>query len=706
MRWSAAWVLAVAPNVLTAQRTRAASDTAQATAVAPSIVGSATLTGREEIAVRSQISPRRVYVGQQATYEVGVFLSDAARARMRRNPEFVPPELRSMLAFDLAVGTPVPSRMVNGTRYEVHVFRRALFPLAAGALDIPPARLNYALPLSSSFFSREESHTERTDAQTLVAVAPPASGRPAGFRGAVGRLAISARMDNRRGRVGDPLLVTVTVSGLANVALLPRPRVEVPWGDAVSGGERMQVDTSGPLVSGRKEFDFLITPRRSGALAMPAIVYEYFDPYSERYVSALTTSLDVVVDPGGTAPAPGDVADSVSFLPLRRVYRGDLPPPLPGSRWYWLAVALTPLPALFLSARRRPKRTRVETPSTRIQHMASRGIAEPSALRRDFILAVIDRIPGTETMFSNHARLSRALRRAGVSPGVAADTSLLLAELDGAVFGNAPEHIAGDVPARAQKLLAAIDAEALSRDDLRHGVGRIATALLIGALGLAGAGGLVAAVADPFDDAVRAYDDRELSKSKAIFEQVAITHPRAADAWANLGSVAWQLGDTVTAAVGWQRALRLEPLADDVRSYLELTPSFDSGPLGDVPPVPLTGLAVFGAAAWIIGWYTPALGRPAKIRRLTGQVLLGTAGLALFCGLALDDIVTGRHAAVVAVSTRLRTTPALTAESGPEVLPGELARTTGEQTAWTRVRLRDGRVGWIETRFLRSLRSS
>src|ERR1019366_4457258 len=44
------------------------------------------------------VVPETVYVGQQATYELGVFLDQETRGRLRRNPEFIPPESRAMLA--------------------------------------------------------------------------------------------------------------------------------------------------------------------------------------------------------------------------------------------------------------------------------------------------------------------------------------------------------------------------------------------------------------------------------------------------------------------------------------------------------------------------------------------------------------------------------------------------------------------------------
>ena len=146
------------------------------------------------------VAPDTVYVGQQATYKLGVFLDQEVRGRLRRNPEFTPPESRAMLAYDLP--DPGGSLQVNrdGRSYEVHVFRRALFPLTPGRYTIAPARLAYTLPQGQSFFSREESFSLRSEQVTLVAIDPPASGRPPDWSGAVGVWRASARVDSFRDR--------------------------------------------------------------------------------------------------------------------------------------------------------------------------------------------------------------------------------------------------------------------------------------------------------------------------------------------------------------------------------------------------------------------------------------------------------------------------------------------------------------------------
>ena len=59
----------------------------------PAIVLRAPVDTTQGVGFHSLVVPDTVWVGQQSTYQVGVFLEDAVRLRLRRNPEFVPPEL-------------------------------------------------------------------------------------------------------------------------------------------------------------------------------------------------------------------------------------------------------------------------------------------------------------------------------------------------------------------------------------------------------------------------------------------------------------------------------------------------------------------------------------------------------------------------------------------------------------------------------------
>src|SRR6185503_1551297 len=90
----------------------------------PVVVARARIDTSPLNSLRAVAPAETVYVGQQATYEVAVFLNQTARERLRRNPTFYPPEMQAMLAYDL----PTPGPRGGGSQcFDALVYRRALF---------------------------------------------------------------------------------------------------------------------------------------------------------------------------------------------------------------------------------------------------------------------------------------------------------------------------------------------------------------------------------------------------------------------------------------------------------------------------------------------------------------------------------------------------------------------------------------------------
>ncbi|HEY3593419.1 MAG TPA: BatD family protein, partial [Polyangiaceae bacterium] len=264
----------------------------------PTVVARARVDTSLDVNLHALTLPETVYVGQQANYEVAVFLNETVRERLRRNPTFFPPDMQSMLAYDFPTRADAPHHSIGSHCYDALVYQRALFPLMPGRFSIPPAQLVYSLPLSASFFSREETHELQTDSTVLIAVQPPQVGRPGDYGGAVGHLRVAAKLDTVKSRVGDPMMLTIRVSGTGNVKLFPRPAVALSWASVVNGDERVQVDTTARKISGAKEFDWVLTPKIAGELDLPPIRYTYFNPEARRYEVASTDPTHVHVGQG------------------------------------------------------------------------------------------------------------------------------------------------------------------------------------------------------------------------------------------------------------------------------------------------------------------------------------------------------------------------------------------------------------------------
>jgi hypothetical protein len=321
----------------------------------------------------------------------------------------------------------------------------------------------------------------------------------------------------------------------------------------------------------------------------------------------------------------------------------------------------------------------------------------PAALRRALVRALADRLHVNASALASNGALARAARRAGVSVVVADEVDAFLAELDRAAFGATHEKVK-DAAKRAWRIYRDIDREARSRESLTAAVtGSVIGVMLVVIASTAFAiptGEL--SPARHFDAGISAYRAERYSDAARHFGAAATAEPRAPDAWMNYGSASWEAADTARAVLGWQRALRLEPLAADARDALVLVHLPVDESFGDVPPLPVPALALIAASLWCLAWIAVAV----RARRI-GATAVGLGGVALSTALAAvaftaHSVVTGRGLAVVDATGALRALPALAAEYGAVARVGEVARLAERRGDWTRIELAGAREGWVE----------
>jgi hypothetical protein len=674
----------------------------------PDVVTRARLDTRRGVDFHALVVPETVYVGQQATYQLGVFVDQETRQRLRRNPEFLPPESRSMLSYDLPDRGTSGVVTLAGRQWEVHVFRRALFPLTPGTYPIPVARLSYVLPQSPSFFAREESFTLRSEAVSVVAVPLPTAGRPPDWSGAVGEWRASARVATTKARVGDALLVTVRVEGQGNVTLLPRPTLDVSWATVVPADERVQLDSTPTQLRGSKEFDYLVTPREAGAQTVPAVRLAYFDPRARRYETSVTAPIAVRVDGGDivgsdstAATAPAAVADGVpTDLPtIDAVIDGDQTPSPLQKLLAWLMLAMLPtLPTIAFGVIlvRRPRRAkRARTAAERL--LRTTEPTTPAAVRRDLILAIGDRTALDVTRITDSGAWEQALRREGVTVETAAEVRTCLDELGRAAFGPPGSSTPAHTLTRAREAYERIDSEA------RRRTGRSATARALVLLAVT----VAAAQAQPqrgdraraeqaYAEGAAAYAGADYRRAQARFDDAIRAADRSASAWAAYAAASWQAADTGAAVVGWQRALRLDPRRDDWRDRLARVRAPQESGYARVPAIPALLPTVLALFVWGVGWSLVI--RQAWRRRPVAALIVVTAlvgGGALWGAVRWEHIRSGRALVVIVDPVALRALPALGADAVSTPMKGEVAAVDERSGVWVHVVLDAGRAGWI-----------
>ena len=234
-------------------------------------------------------------------------------------------------------------------------------------------------------------------------------------------------------------------------------------------------------------------------------------------------------------------------------------------------LALIPLPALGVRRRRRRRRTVPGSPALsallRLQEAVPGAPPDPATVRRAYATALADRLGLTSETFSRPGAVARALRRAGASPQLAVDSEEFMRQLDAGVFAR-HGRVPPDACDRAVTLYTQTDAETLPAAEIRAaGMRGMAAFAVFGAVAIAVVADSPASV---FQRGIEAYRHHAYSAAEAAFGLAALAEIRSPDAWANYGTAAWASGDTAHAADGWQRAVRLDPLAPDLRHRIGL----------------------------------------------------------------------------------------------------------------------------------------
>jgi hypothetical protein len=279
--------------------------------------------GARNYFVRCSTDKGEAYVNEQVTLTFRFY----TRVRLSRDPEYSAPEATGFWVEDLP---PVRRyyEAIDGVNYLVNEVKSALFPTSAGTLTIGPATLKVARVLGRDpasldpfqmfggdpFALLRESEPEilRTD-PIRVRVRPlPKEGASPEFSGLVGAYAVSARLDKETVEAGQPVTLTLVVSGDGNLATAPEPKVALPASvRSYDSGSRLNTSKENYRLRGEKVIEKVLIPQVAGEIEIPPATLVTFDPSSGRFETVASGALVLRVTPGAAAAAAGGGARDV-----------------------------------------------------------------------------------------------------------------------------------------------------------------------------------------------------------------------------------------------------------------------------------------------------------------------------------------------------------------------------------------------------------
>lgn len=308
-------------------------------ATAGSRRGNGAIDERKLVFAELIVPKTTAYVGEIVPVEIRLGFNTRVRAKLADGPHLAGQGFTTQRM-------PEPQQSIesiNGRTYQTLIFKTALAAARSGKFEIGPveAKTIVQVPRRSGARSRspfdlfgmndpfsdpfvidpfagmaEQREVEIKSQPAVLEVKPLPANAPPSFSGAVGVFGLTTEVKPKTAQVGDPLTVTVNISGRGNFDRVTAPALESErgWHTYPPSSNFKPDDDVG--ISGTKSFEMVLTPNESKK-AVPPLVFSYFDPLKENYVTLKSDRMPVVVE-GGAAPTAAPAIASSSATPPPR----------------------------------------------------------------------------------------------------------------------------------------------------------------------------------------------------------------------------------------------------------------------------------------------------------------------------------------------------------------------------------------------------
>ena len=252
---------------------------------------------------------------------------------------------------------------VNGRPYKCVTWSQyVMYPQMTGSLEIPSitfkgivVQQNRNVDPMEAFFNGGSGYIEvKKDikAPGITLQVDPLPQRPANFSGGVGKFNISASLDKKEVKAGEPITLRVVVGGIGNLKLLKQPVVNFPkdfdkYDAKVTDKTRLTANG----VEGNMVYDFLAVPRNQGSYTIPSVEFTYYDTSKNAYKTIKTQPFKLEVEKGdGSKGESEDFASQdkdIHTIKLGKVEQHKANEMFFGSFGYWVSL-LMPLIAFVV----------------------------------------------------------------------------------------------------------------------------------------------------------------------------------------------------------------------------------------------------------------------------------------------------------------------------------------------------------------------
>ena len=643
---------------------------------------------------------------------------------------------------------------VNGRPYKCVTWSQyVMYPQMTGRLEIPSitfkgivVQQNRNVDPMEAFFNGGSGYVEvKKDikAPGITLQVAPLPQRPANFSGGVGKFNISASLDKKEVKAGEPITLRVVVGGIGNLKLLKQPVVNFPkdfdkYDAKVTDKTRLTANG----VEGNMVYDFLAVPRNQGSYTIPSVELTYYDTSKNAYKTIKTQPFKVEVEKGdGTAGESEDFASQdkdIHTIKLGKVEQHKANEMFFGSFGYWISL-LMPLIAfvvLLIVFRRRAIENAdiVKKRSNRAGKIATKRLRLANKLmlqgkQGEFYDEVMRALWGYMSYKLNMPaeKLNRDNIRETLGRHFVDDATIekFTTALDECEFERyAPGDAAGNMNRTFESAMTAImDIEnainEARKNQKKHPAGYSFVWLLLAMICFGG----TSAKAVTKNNADTEYQKGNYQQAIRDYEEI-LKNGESAEIYFNLGNAYYRTDNITKAVLNYERARLLSPGDDDINFNLQfarsktidkITPQSEMFfvtwykslvNFTSVDNWAKTGILCIVMALLLVLLY---LFGPQLMLRKIGFF----GGLAFFVIFLLSNLFAFQQkqaldnrtgAIIISPSVNIKKTPAKNSADQFVLHEGTRVDIIDKgMTDWRCIRVGDGREGWIETKAIEEI---
>jgi len=246
---------------------------------------------------------RNLYVGEAIPVKITAFFSTKYQPGIDRAPYI---KFGSFLIDNGDSYKNLPEKSINGERWIPIQWDSHLTPLKTGKMDLQLLMESYIeIPTrNSGFFSTTSRETIKTTTKIKeVDILPiPMENRPESYSGAIGNFSIKSLISPKETIEGDPITINIDIFGEGNFQRVTIPQIIANENWKLYPETVNFNGSNSSNFKGVKNFQQIVIPMLSDINKSPEIIFSYFDPLDEKFVTLKTGKEDIKVSQNNNNP--------------------------------------------------------------------------------------------------------------------------------------------------------------------------------------------------------------------------------------------------------------------------------------------------------------------------------------------------------------------------------------------------------------------